>query len=1173
MPVIVIGNTVIGTSAGEQIILNPALHGANAVNIEGNGGDDDLTGDARANVIRGGDGNDRLYGGSGMDSLFGDAGHDRFFLRGEWSSSYNQPGGLTHFYAGAGQSETNLHDGGTGFDQLVADEDNLTVVFGSISDLVGDSIEGISGGAYANFRAFFQGDGLQDFTRVSVEDVRLEFSLVDNVIIGSSANQRFDSDNDGDIDAADSFNDASGNDVIDGNAGIDTVIYGGALSRYVIIVEGAGQIRVIDSLGIETGTALSGSGDVLVDVERLQFADQTLDFTPTNWQDTDATAGNAVNGVAGAVSEDAANGAGVGIDVSVDPSSILAGQSVTYALVDTLGGMFAINATTGVVTIGNAALLDYQTAPAINGGPDRGYTITVEATSLGFTSTRTFTVLVAEGNAAPEAPADTNGALDHVIEGAATGTLVGITVQSTDPNGEAVTYSLANNDGGRFQIDAVTGVISVLNGALLDYEIGSLRYVTVRATDSLGAHTDSVFAISLDDFTGDQPIDSDGAFDAVNENAAAGTYTGVTASAVSPTGAPLTYSLVDNAGGRFQINATTGAITVLNGTLLDVEAQSAWNVTVRATDGISTGDQAFTIYLNDVVTETWTGTGSANIYTVTGLGDWVVNGLGGHDTLSAIDGTNVTFIGGTGNDTLTGRNGNDVFLFSGTSAGLDAVSGGDGHDIVRATADNTKIGLSAISGIEEIDSGGFANVSIQLGTGHDVVDSNAIALTGITAIRAGAGNDTIIGTYGNETLMGEDGNDFIHGGAGADILNGGNGIDTVSYAGSWDALTIDLAVNTVSGGDAAGDTIAAFENVIGTDHNDVITGSTAANVLTGGSGDDTMNGGSGNDTFLIGTNSGTDSINGSSGTDTALFTEDNAILSVSALTSIEVFNAAGIANATIAGNELNNSLNFGSATMTNIAGIYGMAGNDTITGSAVADVIIGGDGNDTLNGGNGDDLFRYEDASEGFDNVNGGAGHDILEATAPGVTIGLSAIAGIEAIYGFGDTVILGSSAANTFDFSAVTITGSAINGGGGHDTITGTADYDMIYGGTGNDRLSGYLGSDTLQGDTGADVFDFNSIGDSNATYGEDVIVDFLRGTDKIDVSTIDANAGAAGDQSFAFLGTGNFTGLAGQLKYQNDLGDGYTHVYADIDGDQVVDFHVWLQGNHNLSASDFVL
>jgi Ca2+-binding RTX toxin-like protein len=880
-----------------------------------------------------------------------------------------------------------------------------------------------------------------------------------------------------------------------------------------------------------------------------------------------------VNGIAGTIAEGAANGTAVGLDVSVDPSSLLAGQPVTYSLVDSFGGLFVIDPTTGIVTVGNTSLLDYETAPEVNGGADRGHIITVEASTLGFSSTRTFAILVTPGNDAPEAPVDADADLDHVTEGAATGTLVGITAQATDPNGNPVTYSLADNDGGRFQINATTGVVSVLNGALLDYETTSLHYVTVRATDSLGAFTDSVFAISLDDFTGDQPVDSDAASDVVDENAATGTYTGITASAVSPTASPLTYSLVDNADGRFQINATTGAITVLNGALLDVETQSAWNVTVRATDGVSTGDQVFTIYLNDVAVETWTGTGGNDTFTLASLGEWTLNGLGGNDTLTAIDGANVTFVGGAGNDTLNGRNGNDIFQYAGTTNGLDAVSGGEGYDAIQAMANNTTIGLSAISGIEEINSGGFANVTLQLGTGNDVIDSIVTTLTGITSIRAGAGNDTIIGTYADETILGEDGNDFILGGSGADILNGGNGVDTVSYAGSWDALTINLATNAVSGGDATGDTITGFENVVGSDHNDTITGSTAANVIEGGAGDDAMDGGAGNDTFRIGLSSGIDSIIGGTGTDTVLFTADNAVLAVSSLATVEAFNAAGIINATITGTDLNNTLNFGSATMTNIAGIYGLAGNDTITGSAGADIIVGGDGNDTLNGGNGDDIFRYDDADEGFDAVNGGAGADIIEATGSGVVIGLSSITGIETINGYGDTLILGSTASNTFNFSAMTINGATIDGGGGNDTITGTSAYDYIYGGAGADRLSGYLGSDILRGDAGNDIFDFNTVADSDALNGEDIILDFVQGQDKIDVTTIDANLGLAGDQNFSFQGVSDFTGVAGQLRYQNDLGDGYTHIFADVDGDAISDFHVWLEGTYTMAASDFIL
>ncbi len=1173
MPITVIGNTVIGTSDDDQIILNSTLYGINAVNIEGNGGNDELTGDGRDNVIRGGEGNDDIYGENGMDSLYGDAGNDQFFLKGEWTSSYDQPGGLTHFYTATGPSGTDFYDGGTGYDQLVANENNLTLVLDNISELIADSIEGIDGGEASNFRAFFQGSGVQDFTRVLLEDVRLEFSFADNTIIGSSANQRFDSDNDGDIDTTDAFNEASGNDVIDGNNGVDTVIYTGNLSRYSVTIEGPGEIRVVDSFGIETGNANSSDGDVLIDIERLQFADQTLDFTPTNWQDTDATAGTAVNGVAGTIAEDASSGAAVGIDVSVDPSSLLAGETVTYSLTDNLGGMFAIDTATGIVTVGNAALLDYETAPEIDGGPDRGYTISVEASTLGISSIRTFTILITQGNDAPEVPVDADADLDHVVEGTATGTLVGITAQATDPNGNPVTYSLANDDGGRFQINATTGVVSVLNGALLDYETAALRSITVRATDSLGAFSDSVFAISLDDFTGDQPVDSDAASDVVDENAATGTYTGITASAVSPTASPLTYSLIDNADGRFQIDATTGAIAVLNGALLDVETQTAWNVTVRATDGISTGDQVFTIYLNDVAVETWTGTGGDDSYTLASLGEWTLTGLGGNDTLTALDGANVTFIGGAGNDTLEGRNGNDVFQFAGNAGGMDAVSGGDGHDVIQATADNTTIGLSAITGIEEINGGGFTNVTVQLGASDDVIDSATMTLTGIAAIRGGNGQDTIIGTYGDETILGENGNDFILGGSGADILNGGNGVDTVSYAGSWDALTINLATNAVSGGDATGDTITNFENVVGSDHNDSITGSTTANIIEGGAGDDIMVGGAGNDTFRIGLSSGVDSIIGGTGTDTVLFTADNAVLAVSSLATVEAFNAAGIINSTIKGTDLNNTLNFGAATMTDIAGIYGLAGNDTITGSAGADIIIGGNGIDTLNGGNGDDIFRYEDADEGFDAVNGGAGTDIVEATGSGVVIGLSTIAGIETINGYGDTLILGSTAANTFNFSAMTINGAMIDGGGGNDTITGTATYDIIYGGSGADRLSGFLGNDVLRGDAGNDIFDFNTVADSDALNGEDIILDFVQGQVKIDVTTIDANLGSVGDQNFSFQGISDFTGVAGQLRYQNDFGDGYTHIFADVDGDAISDFHVWLAGTYTMAASDFIL
>ena len=53
--------------------------------------------------------------------------------------------------------------------------------------------------------------------------------------------------------------------------------------------------------------------------------------------------------------------------------------------------------------------------------------------------------------------------------------------------------------------------------------------------------------------------------------------------------------------GRFAINATSGQITVANGSLLDYETATSHSITVRMTDqGGLTFDKAFTVSLSDV---------------------------------------------------------------------------------------------------------------------------------------------------------------------------------------------------------------------------------------------------------------------------------------------------------------------------------------------------------------------------------------------------------------------------------------------------------------------------------------------------------------------------------------------------------------------------------------------
>src|ERR1700738_1847811 len=83
---------------------------------------------------------------------------------------------------------------------------------------------------------------------------------------------------------------------------------------------------------------------------------------------------------------------------SVEPN----GPPPTYVLTDDAGGRFAINSSTGVVTVANGAAIDYETAPG------HAYSVTAQATAGAQTNTQTFAIGVAD--VAPSAPTDSTPA-------------------------------------------------------------------------------------------------------------------------------------------------------------------------------------------------------------------------------------------------------------------------------------------------------------------------------------------------------------------------------------------------------------------------------------------------------------------------------------------------------------------------------------------------------------------------------------------------------------------------------------------------------------------------------------------------------------------------------------------------------------------------------------------
>ena len=287
------------------------------------------------------------------------------------------------------------------------------------------------------------------------------------------------------------------------------------------------------------------------------------------------------------VAENAANGTVVGTVMGTDPDT---GDTLTYSFTDSAGGRFAINSSTGQITVANGSLLNYEAATS--------HSLTVRVTdSSGLTYDETFTINLTDINEAPTLIGLTG---TTVAENAANGTVVG-TASTTDPDaGDTHTYSLLDDAGGRFAIDGNTGVITVADGSLLDYDSAASHGLTIRATDAAGLTYDQAVTINLTNVN-ETPTDLALSANTVAENAANGTVVGTISGTDPDAGDTKTYSFTDSAGGRFAINSSTGQITVADSSLLNYEAATSHSVTVRVTDGGGlTYDETFTINLTDI---------------------------------------------------------------------------------------------------------------------------------------------------------------------------------------------------------------------------------------------------------------------------------------------------------------------------------------------------------------------------------------------------------------------------------------------------------------------------------------------------------------------------------------------------------------------------------------------
>ena len=742
--------------------------------LDGAGGADTLVGNGGDDTLEGGDGVDILYGSGGNDSLSGGEGGD--LLRGDGGDDTLEGGdGDDNLYGSGGNDSLS---GGAGRDVLLGDggDDTFDGGAGSDSIVLGPGIDQAGGGEgddVFRWSADTAGDSMQG--GAGIDTLRVEFVGLSTVVLADT----------------------------EVTAGGDGVASLGGIERAFLQPSTFSAVEVDASAFTRGQVTLAGSGgdDVLV---APSAAGGISSF---------------FNSLVGGGGNDTLTG-GAGVDVVRQDLFGPDTELTDTSLVDS----FSTSTLAGI----EGAILVCQ---ALSGDP------LVDMSKF----TGVFTVVVCGPTAArPELLG--GGAKDRV----AASSYGDLTLDDSGISG-SFEVQLQNVDDASLR-GIAGGFDNVLDAS--SFSGGLVLFQGEGGDDTLIGRPDGTDRV-LARFGGNATL----------TDTLLTTPTGL----ASLTDIDEAQLIGDEAGNRFDVSAFTGAMTLLaggagNDTLIGrasgvdrVEAHG--NVDFTLTDTTLTG--LGTDSLTHIDEARLIGDGDANRIDASAFtrgtvrlygesGDDVLTGGSGNDLLSggvgndALDGgagvdraeglgdvdftltdTRLTglgtdtligieqgvLIGGPGDNRLDasaftgslvildGRGGDDELI--GRSAGVDRVLARGDIDFVLTDTGLTGLGTDTLVDIDQVQLFGYA--------GDNLFDASASTRSGL-AIRAGAGNDTLLGGSAGDRLEGGPGADRLVGGEGRDTMLGGAGADVFVLSAAADSAgtrsLADLVQDfSVAGGD------------------------------------------------------------------------------------------------------------------------------------------------------------------------------------------------------------------------------------------------------------------------------------------------------------------------------------------------------------------------------------
>ena len=300
------------------------------------------------------------------------------------------------------------------------------------------------------------------------------------------------------------------------------------------------------------------------------------------------------------VDENSANDTSVGTVALSDADSAAVNTFTWSITAGNTNDAFAINASTGEITVNTSSELDYESGAT-------SYTLSLTVSDGANTSSaETVTININDLN--DNAPIITASQSFSIDENSADDTSVG-TVAATDADATATTYQnwtiVGGNTNNAFAIDSDTGELTVNTSSELDTETTPSYSLSITVSDGVNTANAETVTISVNDLNDNTPIITPSQSFDIDEASANGTSLG-TVAATDADATATTYQnwsiTAGNTNNAFAIDPSTGELTVNTSSELDYESGTIlYTLALTVSDGATTSAaEDITINILDV---------------------------------------------------------------------------------------------------------------------------------------------------------------------------------------------------------------------------------------------------------------------------------------------------------------------------------------------------------------------------------------------------------------------------------------------------------------------------------------------------------------------------------------------------------------------------------------------